>query len=274
VEIKVLGPLEVLENGVSVAPSACKPRQVLALLALRAGRVVPVPTLMEEIWGERIPQSAVTTLQTYILQLRRKLAAAQESTGGDRSSKDILATTYGGYLLSPDGAGSDVAEFEQLAARGTNALESGDARQASTLLARALGLWRGPALVDVQAGHVLGLEVQGLEEARMQVLSQRIEADLRLGRHAVLLRELRVLVAQHPLHETLCGQFMLALYRSGSAWRALGAYQHLRRTLAEELGIEPSRQLQRLHQAMLTGDPALTPEPAPLVESFVLASSC
>ncbi|MGW0212586.1 AfsR/SARP family transcriptional regulator, partial [Streptomyces sp. NPDC003233] len=103
-EIKVLGPLEVLENGVSVAPSACKPRQVLALLALRAGRVVPVPTLMEEIWGERIPQSAVTTLQTYILQLRRKLAAAQESTGGDRSSKDILATTYGGYLLSPDGS--------------------------------------------------------------------------------------------------------------------------------------------------------------------------
>jgi DNA-binding SARP family transcriptional activator len=139
------------------------------------------------------------------------------------------------------------------------------------MLAEALGLWRGPALVDVQAGHVLELEVQGLEEARMQVLSQRIEADLRLGRHAVLLRELRMLVAQHPLHETLCGQFMLALYRSGSAWRALEAYQRLRRTLSRELGIEPSWQLQRLHQAMLTGDPALTPEPAPLVRSFVMS---
>ncbi|MFD5405428.1 AfsR/SARP family transcriptional regulator [Streptomyces griseorubiginosus] len=269
-EIKVLGPLEVRENGVSVAPSASKPRQVLALLALRAGHVVPVPTLMDEIWGDRIPQSAVTTLQTYILQLRRKLSAAHADTGSGRSSKEILATAYGGYLLTREGTDSDAAEFERLAARGSAALEQGDARAAATLLARALGLWRGPALVDVQPGNILGLELQGLEEARMQALSQRIEADLRLGRHAVLLRELRVLVAQHPLQETLCGQFMLALYRSGSAWRALEAYQRLRRTLSDELGIEPSPQLKRLHQAMLTGDPALTPEPVSLMESFLM----
>ncbi|MCD7439428.1 AfsR/SARP family transcriptional regulator [Streptomyces lincolnensis] len=255
-EIKVLGPLLVQEQGVSIVPSAGKPRQILALLALRAGRVVPAPVLMEEIWGEQPPRSATTTLQTYILQLRRKIASALVR-GSGRCAKDVLKTCYGGYRLDAAPFHSDLTEFERRAGRGGEALETGDAGAASLLLAGALDLWRGPGLVDVPTGQVLSVELIGMEEARLRVLEQRIEADLRLGRHAALLSELRMLVARHPMNESLCAQFMLALYRSGNAWRALEAYQQLRGTLIGELGIEPSSRTQRLHRAMLSADPSL-----------------
>nr|WP_202451234.1 AfsR/SARP family transcriptional regulator [Streptomyces sp. SID4948] len=248
--------MDIREHGTSIVPSAPKPRQILALLALRAGHVVPVPTLMEEIWGDGLPRSAATTLQTYILQLRRKVTAAHRD-GHRAAGKELLATRYGGYLLNCGPVTSDIAEFEHQAARGSAALDAGDAGTAAAVLGRALDLWRGPALVDVPAGRVLGLELLGMEEGRMRALEQRIEADLLLGRHSGLLGELRMLSARHPMHEGLCAQFMLALYRAGSAWRALEAYQGLRRTLVEELGIDPSPRLQRLHQAVLTGDPAL-----------------
>ncbi|MGW0832486.1 AfsR/SARP family transcriptional regulator [Streptomyces prunicolor] len=255
-EIKVLGPLLVQEHGVSIVPSAGKPRQILALLALRAGRVVQAPVLMEEIWGDQLPRSATTTLQTYILQLRRKIASALGRDSG-RCAKDVLKTCYGGYRLDAAPLCSDFAEFEQKAARGGEELEAGDAGAASLLLAGALDLWRGPGLVDVPTGEVLSVELIGMEESRLRVLEQRIEADLRLGRHAALLSELGMLVARYPMKESLCAPFMLALYRSGNAWRALEAFHRLRGTLIEELGIEPSPQLQRLHRAMLSADPSL-----------------
>ncbi|GAA2454814.1 MULTISPECIES: AfsR/SARP family transcriptional regulator [Streptomyces] len=255
-EIKVLGPLAARENGVSIVPTAAKPRQILSLLALQADRVVTVPTLMAEIWGEDIPRSAATTLQTYILQLRRKLTAALD---GDptRQAKDVLVTQHGGYLLQVQPGQVDVQEFGRLATAGRAAHEAGDHYAASELLGSALRMWQGPALVDVRVGPVLELEVLRLEEDRMAALERRIDADLWLGRHTEIVPELRVLVAKHPMHENFCAQLMTALHRAGAAWRALEAYQRLRGTLIDELGLEPSPRLQRLHHAVLSADPAL-----------------
>jgi SARP family transcriptional regulator, regulator of embCAB operon len=255
-EVNVLGPLAVEEQGASIVPSARKPRQVLALLALHADKVVTVPMLMEEIWGDDVPRSAATTLQTYILQLRRLISAALAGDPG-RQAKDVLVTQHGGYLLEVRPGRNDAEEFHRLAAAGRHAFDAGQDRRASELLGRGLDLWRGPALVDVPVGRVAELEVLGLEETRRGVLERRIEADLRLGRHRELLGELRVLTTRFPLDENLCMQQMLALYRSGNAWRALEAFHALRRTLNRDLGLEPSMRVQRLQQAILRGDPGL-----------------
>ncbi|MER0443336.1 AfsR/SARP family transcriptional regulator [Streptomyces sp. Edi4] len=255
-DIKMLGRLSAELNGVSVVPSAAKPRQILALLALQSGRVVTVPTLMEEIWGEDIPRSAATTLQTYILQLRRKIAAALE---GDRAwqAKDVLVTQHGGYLLEVQPGQMDVQEFDRLYAAGRDAHTAADYRSASELLGQALALWQGPALVDVRVGGVLELESLRLEEDRMAALERRIDADMELGRHGEMVPELRVLAARHPMHENFCAQLMTALHRSNNAWRALEAYQRLRTALVDELGMEPSPRLQRLQQSVLNADPTL-----------------
>lgn len=261
-EITVLGPLKAHERGVSIVPTAAKPRQILALLALQSDHVVTVPTLMEEIWGENVPRSAATTLQTYILQLRRNIAAALFADPA-RQAKDVLVTQHGGYLLQVQPGQVDVQEFEHLAASGRAAYDAGDFRAASDLLGSGLALWEGPALVDVRVGSVLELEVLRLDEDRMAALERRIDADLHLGRHADIVPELRVLVARYPMHENFCAQLMTALHRSGGAWRALEAYQRLRGTLVEELGMEPSAKLQRLQQAVLAGDQELPGVPEP-----------
>ncbi|MGW4238420.1 AfsR/SARP family transcriptional regulator [Streptomyces sp. NPDC004749] len=258
-QTRVLGPLAIDYNGMSIVPTANKPKQILALLALRPGHAVPVGALIEEVWGDAVPRSAATTLQTYILQLRRRIAAALDADGerGGPSPKDVLATAYGGYRLVAPSQGHDLAEFQDLSTRGIRALETGDAHAASTLLGTALALWRGAALADVPKGPALELEVIGMEEARLTVLEQRIEADLRLGRHSSLLPELRMLSARHPLNENLCAQLMTALYRAGSPWRALEEFRRLRGRLNGELGVEPTPGLQRLHLAVLNGDPSL-----------------
>ena len=257
-EVKVLGPLEARQNDTSVVPTAGKPRQILALLALEAGQVVTVPTLIEELWSSRPPRSALTTLQTYILHLRRLIEAALPP-GSPVVAREVLATRPGGYRLEVDGL--DVTEYERLAAEGTAAAERGDDEAASRALHAALALWRGPALLDVPAGIRLGIEAIRLEEGKVGVLELRIGADLRLGRHYTLLGELAKLTIRHPMHENLCAQFMLALYRSGQQWRALDAYKRLRDTLVAELGLEPSARLQQLQQAVLRSDPALNESP-------------
>jgi DNA-binding SARP family transcriptional activator len=252
-DIKALGPLGVIEQGTSVVPTAGKPRQLLALFALRSDRVVPVPVLIEEVWGVDIPRSAGATLHTYIMKLRRNIAEAM----GERqpnAAKDILVTQYGGYVLHPGHGRNDIEEFRSLAARGGLSLEMGDARTASFLLRQALELWRGAALENVPRGPVLDLEITALEEDRLSVLRQRIDADLMLERHTLLIAELGVLVRRYPLDESFCAQYMLALYRSGSPWRALEAYQVLHRTLSDELGVQPSARLRELQQTMLVGD--------------------
>jgi DNA-binding SARP family transcriptional activator len=257
-DIKVLGPLEVHEHGTSITPTAAKPRQILALLALQAGQVVPVPTLMEELWGMSPPRSALTTLQTYIMQLRRRIRAAlSDEDGAGANAKDILVTRYNGYLLNVDPEDVDVKRYEHLAADGRRAFEQGEYEQASRLLGEALEVWRGQVLVDIQMGMRLGFEVAWLEESRLGVLETRIDADLRLGRHAALLSELAMLTARNPLNENLCAQFMVALYRSGRQWQALDVFKNLRESLVDELGVEPSARLQHLQRAILNSDPEL-----------------
>ncbi|GAA0918126.1 AfsR/SARP family transcriptional regulator [Streptomyces thermoalcalitolerans] len=255
-DIQVLGPLKADIDGVSIVPTAGKPRQILALLAFCPGRVMPVPTLMEEIWGTDLPRSAMTTLQTYILQLRRHLGAAM-GPDAPGSAKDVLATRHGGYLLRIPPESVDVHRYEQLVAAGRSAFDAGEDERAAGLFRKALDMWQGPALVDMRVGPVLEIEVMRLEESRLGIIEQRIDADLRLGRHSELLAELTDLIARHPQHEGLHSQAMVALYRSGRQAAALDVYRGLRTRLIEELGVEPSPRLQRLHQAMLTVDPAL-----------------
>jgi DNA-binding SARP family transcriptional activator len=252
--IELLGPLSVRLNRVPVMPGAPKPRQILALLALNAGRVVTMSMLTEELWGDRPPPSAPTTVQTYILELRKRMATAME---GGRDPKRVLRTRHDGYLLDPRGSQIDVEEFSRLARIGRAAAEGRDHREAAELLGRALALWRGPALVDVRMGRVLELEAMALEEARIGVLGRRIDADLNLGRHADILGELSALAARHPMNEKFFAQLITALYRAGHIERALKEFQRLRTSLIDELGVEPSAQLQRLQRAVLARDPAL-----------------
>ncbi|MFC9648654.1 MULTISPECIES: BTAD domain-containing putative transcriptional regulator [unclassified Streptomyces] len=265
-DIDVLGALAARENGLSVTPTAPKPRQVLALLALHADQAVPVALLIEELWGGRPPRSARTTLQTYVLQLRELISTALHRDPGNaaagRTAKDVLATSPGGYILHTSGGVCDAREFEHLAGSGYRAMDAGDFPGAARQLREALGLWRGGALADVQAGVQVQMEVRRLEESRLCALDQRIEADLRLGRHRELLGELTVLVQRHRTHETLHGQLMVALHRSGRRSEALGVYQRLRSALVRELGLEPSAGLRRLQRSVLTSGPELAPEPA------------
>ncbi|MEV7503829.1 AfsR/SARP family transcriptional regulator [Streptomyces sp. NPDC093018] len=255
-EIQLLGPFGATIRRESIVPTAGKPRQVLALLALHPGRVLPVSTLMEEIWGTKPPASALTTLQTYILQLRRRLATAMDP-GASGTAKDVLATRHGGYVLQIEPACTDVHQYERLTASAQSAFEQNRDEQASATFSKALSLWQGPALVDVPLGPVLEIEVMRLEESRLVTTERRIDADLRLGKHARLIAELFELISRHPQHEGLHSQAMVALYRSGRQASALGVYRDLRTRLVEELGVEPSPQLQRLHQAILTVDSRL-----------------
>ncbi|HEX2299262.1 MAG TPA: AfsR/SARP family transcriptional regulator [Pseudonocardiaceae bacterium] len=256
VDIEVLGSLSAREHGVSVTPTAPKPRQVLALLALHADQVVQVSALIEELWEDEPPRSARTTLQTYVLQLRELIGEALAKAGEEYvTAKDVLVTLPGGYRLDTRGGFVDFREFERRAGAGYRAMDADDSSGGARRLREALSLWTGPALADVQAGSRIELEVKRLEEARLCALDQRIEADLRLGRHRELLSELTVLVNRHRMHESLHGQFMLALHRSGRRGEALSVYQRLRATLVRELGLEPSAALSRLQRSILMAQP-------------------
>ncbi|AXK31834.1 hypothetical protein DVA86_03405 [Streptomyces armeniacus] len=254
-EIKVLGPLSVIEGEVPIMPTATKLRQLLALLCIQADRVVTVSSLMDEIWGESPPKSASSILQTYVLQLRRKISRAL-GHGDARVAKDILVTEQGGYTLRLGSGQLDYLAYDRLVESGRLAAESGDHRLASDRFSAALTMWRGPALVDVRVGNVLQFETLRMNESRMSVLQQRIDADIHIGRHTSLVPELQMLVAQYPLNESLCAQLMVALQRAGCSWRALAAYQQLREALSRELGLEPSAPLREIHQAVLVGEPA------------------
>jgi DNA-binding SARP family transcriptional activator len=256
VEINVLGPLEVSVDGLSVVPTASKPSQLLAILALNAGRVVTASSLTEEIWASHPPRTGVTTLHTYILKLRRNLdlALAGDST---LTAKDILVTRRAGYLLNVEPTAVDAIRYEQLSSAGRQAVNEGDHETASKTLAEALRLWRGPALSDLPIGPQLAIEAMRLDENRLGDLHLRIEADLRLGRHHQLLGELATLCVRYPMLENFCVQLMVALYRSGRQSQALAAYHRLRKEMVEQLGVEPSPRVRQLHHAILTGQAAV-----------------
>ena len=246
-DFRVLGSLEVVDGGREIPLGGAKQRAVLAILLLHAGEVVSVDRLVDELWGERPPDTATKTVQVYVSRLRKAL--------GD----GVLLTRGGGYLLDLDPKQLDANRFERLVAEGQAALARGDARTAGELLRQALALWRGPPLADFAYDGFAQTEIARLDELRLAALEARIEADLADGRHAALVPELEALVSDHPARERLRGQLMLALYRSGRQSEALESYQDARRALAEELGLEPSRDLQALQRAILGQDPALDP---------------
>lgn len=251
-EFRVLGPIEILENGRNIAPTAPKPRQVISLLMLRRNGMVRTTEFIDELWENGPPASAMTTLQTYIYKLRKIFV--------EHGAGDVLSTRPGGYLLTVPDSSIDLARFEQAAGEGQALLEAGHPARAADVLAGALARWRGPALVDVVPGGLLSSYVTALEESRSRTLELRIEADLQLGRHRELISELKSLILTHPLHEHRHASLMIALYRSGRRHEALEVYRVLRHNMIEELGLEPGRELTQLHQALLSGatlDPPL-----------------
>jgi DNA-binding SARP family transcriptional activator len=255
-EFRILGPLVVRSESTVGVLTAPKPRKALALLLVHANRVVPVESLSMELWDDEPPASAQTTLQTYILQIRRMLARTMQIEPA-QVAREVLVTASDGYQLHTGCGQLDLHEYERLAAEGRLALACGDSATASQLLASALDVWQGGALVDVRLGPVLRVEAHGLEEGRLATWKQRIDADLALSRHHEILGELSSLAARHPLHEDLQAQYMIALYRAGRRTDALEAFHQLRGVLIDELGLEPSRRIQRIQHAILTGDPLL-----------------
>lgn len=256
----VLGPLTLRHGALSGVPSAMKPRKVLSLLLLSDGRMVPVQALMAELWGDQPPRTGLTTLQTYVLHLRKLLAQVLGMPSA-AVTRDVLQTRPGGYALALRPGQLDVHDYRSLVAQAECALEVGDERAADAAFRRALALWQGPALVDVSPhGRPLQAEVARLEQSRLTVTERGIETRLRLGAHLEVLSDLASLVVEHRFHEGLHSQYMLALHRSGQRTRALAVYQRLRMTMAEDLGLEPSVKLQRLQQAVLVSDPRLDHE--------------
>ncbi|WP_233521649.1 AfsR/SARP family transcriptional regulator [Streptomyces triticagri] len=256
-QIGLLGTLQVVHDGVHVTPSAPKVRQVLALLALRANTTVPLHQLVEELWEEHPPSSAATTLQTYIYQLRKLPGLCDPHHPGAVAGARALLTTPGGYRLSIPQNSLDSQEFAELAERGRASMEGGSVAEAADLLQRALTVWRGPALSDLVLGPIVGIDTLRLEEQRYEVLEERLDADLLLGRHHRLISELTALAADNPTREGLHAKLMLSLYRAGRRPEALEVFQRMRRVLTRELGLEPCSELQRLHQQVLAGDRCL-----------------
>ncbi|MFD5453495.1 AfsR/SARP family transcriptional regulator [Streptomyces olivaceus] len=250
IAMSVLGPLQFSMNGIDVTPTAPKQMQVLSLMALNEGQMVTSSSFVDELWAERPPKSAKTTLQTYILHLRKLMSKAfkDEST----PVRDILLTRQGGYLLRLPMAPFDLRQFNELSTEGRIALSQGDPQRGSHLLRKALEVWRGPALVDVPIGSVLEPKVRGIQTQRQIALENRIEADLRVGRHEEAILDLVTLTAQQPLNENIHEQYMRALNLAGRRSEALGIFHRLRKNLMDELGLEPSLKLQQAQHVILS----------------------
>jgi len=255
-DFSLLGHMSLCAFGVTLPPAAPKPRQALALLLMEANQVVSVPTLIREIWDEAPPRSVLATMQTYILQLRKMLAAGLRVQPSQVSSR-LLVTKDGGYVINTDPGTIDVFRFEQLARQGRAALARSENELATRTLREALALWRGEAFVDIRTGPMLQGHLVRLEEARLAALEYRIEADMRMGRHHELLPELAYLTAQHNLHESLHAQLMVALYRSGRRSEALDVFRRMRTRLIDQIGLEPSLRMQQVQRAILAADPIL-----------------
>src|SRR5262249_36192189 len=232
VNVRVLGPVEVRSNGVDIRLGGPKQRTVFALLAAEVGKPVSVETLIDGVWRDEPTAGARSTLQTYVSNLRAALG-------------DVIVRSDGGYRLVTEPESVDAVEFERAVGQASELVETAPAEAAQRLRA-ALALWRGHPYADVPGSFSLELAARLLEELRLRAVELRIKAELVLGRHAELIPELEVLCEEFPVYERFRAQHMLALYRSGRQAEALRAYQKTRAYLAEELGLEPSPQLQQL----------------------------
>jgi len=257
-EFRILGPLEVIGDGRPLSIGGVSQRALLALLLLHANEVVSSDRLLDELWTGEPPASGVAALQVRISQLRKALGAEAER----------VETKPPGYVLRIGPGELDLARFSQL----VEEADGSDPAAAAERLREALALWRGAPLADFAYESFAQSAIGRIEELRLTALERRIDADLALGCHAELVGEVEGLVAQHPLRERLCGQWMLALYRSGRQAEALGAYQAARRALVDGLGIEPSPALQELEQAILRQDPELDLARTPALERSILVA--
>jgi DNA-binding SARP family transcriptional activator len=242
-KLTVLGPFSAAIDGVPIVPTAAKPRQILALLAVQAGQVVTVPSVIEEVWGAAASPKAHISVQTYVLQLRTFIGQA---LGDPAAAREVLVTRPGGYALLTGPDAVDAHVYDRLCAEAQTAVERGDDARGARLFRTALALWHGDAFADVSVGAVLGLEAMRLRQSRTSVTERRIAADLRLGAHERLLPELASLTAVHPHDEALQALYMTALDRSGRPEDALAAYDALCRRLDEQYGLLPSLELRRL----------------------------
>jgi YVTN family beta-propeller protein len=248
VEFRVLGPLEASQNGRLVPLGGAKQRALLATLLVRANRVVSTDALLDELWGDRPPESAANMVQGYVSRLRKLLSSG---------NGDVIVHRPPGYVLRVEAERVDSHRFEQLVREATKARANGEIETAGAMLREALSLWRGAALADVELNSFVELELRRLEELRLLATEERIEVDLQLGRDAEVVPELEALVAEHPLRERLRRELMLALYRCGRQSEALEVYRDGRRQLVEGLGIEPGPPLRELERAILEQDPSL-----------------
>jgi DNA-binding SARP family transcriptional activator len=252
-DYRILGPLEAFDGERRLSLGGTRQRAVLALLLLHGNEVLSRDVIVDELWGEAPPATAAKVLQNCVSALRKELGAGA----------DALRTVGNGYALALEPDELDRDRFERGLAEGRAALSGGDAAEAAERLRAALTLWRGFPLSDFAYERFAQDEITRLDEVHVAGLEDRIEADLALGRHTELVSELEALVARHPVRERLRGQLMLALYRSGRQAEALAAYREARRTLLDELGIEPGRALQELERAILAQNASLETAPAP-----------
>src|SRR5690349_10324097 len=229
-DFRILGPLEVSDETGPLLLGGLKQRAVLALLLLEPGRVVSVDRLIDALWGDQPPRTATTSLQNFISQLRKTLGA------------DVLETKPPGYRLRVRPGELDLDRFRVA----VDSARRADSQKRAEKLRHALALWRGPPLGDLSYEEFAQPYIAHLEELRLATLEERIDADLALGAHTELVGELEGLVDEFPMRERLRGQYMLALYRAGRQAEALQAYGEGRRILVDQLGIEPSRDLQHL----------------------------
>jgi DNA-binding SARP family transcriptional activator/streptogramin lyase len=247
---RLLGHLRI--DGAGEEIRGLKQRTLLAFLVLHAGEVVSTQRLVDAVWGERPPPTAAAIVHGYVRKLRAALAEAPAE----------LLTRAPGYVLQLDDGELDVRVFERLADEGRDALRAGDAEAARATLVEALALWHGEPLGDLPEEGFVAEERRRLEQRRAEATADRIDADLAVGRSGELVAELETLVREQPFQEGPRRQLMLALYRSGRQADALELYRETRRIFVDELGIEPSRSLQELEQAMLRQDDSLEQAPA------------
>jgi predicted ATPase/DNA-binding SARP family transcriptional activator len=243
VEFRILGPLEAIEGGRGVPLRGTKRRSLLALLLLRADRIVSTDTLVEELWGAQVPATARSALRVHIGSLRKAIGEHR------------LQTRHPGYRICIQADWFDVDCFRFLVRQGRLASDAGQWSETARALGAALSLCRGPALTDFAHEDFAQAAMAELEEERVAALEMRLDADLALGRHREIVGELEALVAAYPFRERFRSQLMLAFYRSGRQGEALTSYIEGRRRLVDELGIEPSIEVQQLQRAILRHEP-------------------
>lgn len=250
-EYGVIGTLQVIDQGVAITPTAAKLRSTLAMLIVNHDRTVSRATMIDEIWPENPPTTAMETLNSYVYQLRKLLAR------GPSRRSDLLTTKPGGYeiALTPDQL--DLSVFESAMAVGRREFAAGRLTEASCQLRQALQLRRGPVLGDVDMGPLLEGMATRIEEDVLDAIALRIEIDLRMGRHRELIGELSALTTRHPTNEDFHGKLIVAQYRSERRSAALETYQRLRASLSRQFGIDPSPRLKKLFQDVLSDNPSL-----------------